>query len=101
MKPFTCGLRPVHPGEFLREDILPALGKSKTMIAELLGISRYTLYSILNEEQPITPQMALRIGKLTGTTAESWLRLQSRYDLTVEGQAMVAAIERIPTLEAA
>jgi antitoxin HigA-1 len=60
------GLKPMHPGEMLREDILPSLGKRKTEIASLLGISRQTLFDILGERQPITPAMALRFGKLLG-----------------------------------
>jgi addiction module HigA family antidote len=60
------GLKPMHPGEMLREDVVPALGKSKIEIAQLLGISRQTLYDILDEKQPVTPGMALRIGKLLG-----------------------------------
>ena len=49
------GLRPTHPGELLREDVFPSLGKSKAKIAEMLGISRQTLYDILGERSPITP----------------------------------------------
>ena len=62
--PLTAGLRPLHPGELLREDVLPALGRPKTEIARLLGISRQWLYDILEERQPITAPMAVRIGKL-------------------------------------
>ena len=65
------GLKPMHPGEMLREDVLPALGKSKTEIARLLGVSRQTLYDILDEKQPVTPGMALRLGKLLGNRARS------------------------------
>ena len=61
------GLKPMHPGEMLREDVLPALGKSKTEIARLLGVSRQTLYDILDEKQPVTPGMALRLGNRSGT----------------------------------
>lgn len=95
------GLQPVHPGALLREDVLPALGRPKTEIARLLGISRATLYDILRERQPVTPAMALRFGKLTGTTPDSWLAMQRNYDLATEGPAMAEAIARIPTLEAA
>ena len=56
--PLLKGLRPVHPGEHLREDVLPALGKSKAEIARLLGVSRQTLYDVLNERQPITANLA-------------------------------------------
>ncbi len=59
-------IRPIHPGEMLREDVLPALGRPKTEIARLVGISRQTLYDILAERQPVTAQMAIRLGKLCG-----------------------------------
>jgi antitoxin HigA-1 len=74
-------IRPIHPGEMLREDVLPALGRPKTEIARPLGISRQTLYDILNEKQPITAQMAPRIGKLCGNGGDIWIRLQTRYDM--------------------
>jgi addiction module HigA family antidote len=64
--PLLNGLQPMHPGEMLREDVLPSLGRSKTEIASLLGISRQTLFDILRERQPVTPAMALRFGKLLG-----------------------------------
>lgn len=99
--PLLAGLRPVHPGELLREDVLPAIGRPKTEIAELMHVSRQTLYDILNEKQPITPRMALRVGKLTGTTAESWLRMQEYYDLKIAEAEIAAELEDIPTLQAA
>ena len=99
--PLLKGLRPVHPGEHLREDILPALGKPKVEIARLLGVSRQTLYDVLNEKQPITANLALRIGKLVGGGAEIWLRMQQAYDLQIAEKALAKVIARIPTLEAA
>ena len=95
------GLRPMHPGELLREDVLPALGRPKTEIARLLGISRQTLYDILNEKQPITAQMALRIGKLCGNGGGIWLRLQSRYDMHIAEMELGDALDAIPMLKAA
>jgi addiction module HigA family antidote len=99
--PLLAGLRPTHPGELLREDVLPALGRSKVDIAGLLGVSRRQLYNILGESQPVTPQMALRIAKLTGTTPESWLAMQQAYDLRLAEKEIAAALKAIPTLEAA
>ena len=55
-----ASIDPTHPGEILREDILPALCMSKTAVADALGISRQTLYGILNEKQPVTAEMAVR-----------------------------------------
>ena len=98
---FLRGLKPMHPGEMLREDVLPALGKSKTEIARLLGISRQTLYDILDEKQPVTPGMALRIGKLLGNGPELWINLQRAYDLAVAERELAGELKRIPTLTAA
>src|SRR5674476_404304 len=75
------GLPPMHPGELFREEILPALDRSKTEIARLLGVSRQTLYDVLQEKQPVTPGMALRLGQLCGNGPDLWLNLQKRYDL--------------------
>lgn len=90
---------PMHPGKLLREDVLPAIGRPKTEIARLLGISRKTLYDILDEKQPVTPAMALRIGKLCGNGPMLWLNLQLRYDLWRAPQT--TALNAIPTLKAA
>ena len=94
-------IRPIHLGEMLREDVLPALGRPKTEIARLLGISRQTLYDILNEKQPITAQMALRIGKLCGNGPDIWIRLQTRYDLEIAERQLGDALDKIPLLRAA
>ncbi len=90
---------PMHPGALLREDVLPALKRPKSEIAELLGISRRTLYDILEEKQPVTPAMALRIGKLCGNGPDLWLALQSRYDLWQARKTV--KVSKIPTLQAA
>jgi antitoxin HigA-1 len=94
-------IRPIHPGEILREDVLPALARPKTEIARLLGISRQTLYDILNEKQPVSAQMALRIGKMCGNGPEIWLNLQKRYDLQLAEKELGDALDAIPLLEAA
>jgi antitoxin HigA-1 len=99
--PLLKGLKPVHPAQIIREDVLPALGRSKSEVARLLGISRQTLYELLGERQPITVPMALRIAKLTGTTPESWLNMQRAYDLTIAEREMADEIAKIPTLREA
>jgi addiction module HigA family antidote len=98
--PLTAGLPPVHPGAFLREITLPALGKPKTEIARLLGISRQTLHDILAEKQPVTAPMALRLGKLLGNGGGVWYRMQQAYDLKRAQRSMAAELEKIPTLKA-
>ncbi len=100
-KRHLSGLPPIHPGEILREDVLPALGRPKAEIARLLGISRQTLYDILEERQPVTPGMALRLGKLLGNGAEFWIDLQRAYDLQIAERELAPILARIPTLEVA
>ena len=94
------GLPPMHPGELLREDIMPALGRSHAEIARLLGVSRQTLHAILTERQPVTPLMALKLGKLCGKGPELWLSLQAHYDFEKLGKAKRAELASIPTLAA-
>lgn len=94
------GLKPMHPGELLREDIVPALNKSKSEIARLLGISRQTLYDILDEKQPVTPSMALRFGKLFGNGPNLWLNLQRNFDLQRAEREIAQELKTIKTLEA-
>jgi antitoxin HigA-1 len=72
---------PVHPGEILREDVLPALKLSVTETARRLGVSRQQLHRVLACTHPITTDMALRIGKFAGNGPELWLRMQQAYDL--------------------
>ena len=89
---------PAHPGEILREDILPALRMSKTAVAGALGISRQTLYDILNERQPVTAEMAVRFGKLFGNGAAFWINLQRARDLAIAERTV--DVSSIPTLQA-
>jgi addiction module HigA family antidote len=90
---------PTHPGELLREDILPATRKKKAEIARLLGISRQHLHDILSETKPVSPAVAVRLGKLFGNGAGLWVRMQGNYDTwQAEREIDVSAI---PTLSAA
>jgi addiction module HigA family antidote len=73
--------RPTHPGAILREDILPALKMTQTELAELLGVSRLSVSELLHEKRALSPEMAVRIGKLLNTSAESWLHMQEAVDL--------------------
>jgi antitoxin HigA-1 len=90
----------MHPGELLREDVVPALGRTRAEIARLLGVSRQTLHAIMTERMPVTPEMALRLGKLCGNGPELWLNLQARYDLHRLSKTKRAEIAAIPTLAA-
>jgi len=62
---------PTHPGELLREDVLPEVKKSKAEISRLLGISRQHLHDILAERKPVSPEVAVRLGKLFGNVLVS------------------------------
>ena len=74
-------LPPVHPGEIIREDILPEVGLSVTAAAKALGVSRQMLHDILAERKPLSAVMCLKISRLLGSTPEFWMRLQADYDL--------------------
>ena len=70
---------PSHPGALL-DDIIPDTGKTKTEIARLLGISRQQLYDIISERKPVSPAVAVRLGKLFGDGPGIWLRMQAAND---------------------
>ena len=95
--------RPTHPGAILREDVLPGLDITQARLAELLGVSRLTVSQILNEHRALTPDMALRLEKLLGSGAESWLRMQEAVDLWDARQQpqRFATIKRLPPIAAA
>lgn len=90
---------PTHPGALLRDITLPAIGRSKTAIARALGVSRQSLYDILNEKQGVSPEMAVRLGKLCGNGPRMWLNMQAAHDLWKAER--VVSVEDIPTIEAA
>lgn len=77
---------PPHPGEVLRELCLAPLKLTVTDAAEALGVSRKTLSAILNGRAGISPEMAIRLSRAFGTSAESWLNQQMQYDLWVAEQ---------------
>lgn len=76
---------PPHPGEMLKEDILPALNLTVTQAAEQLGITRAALSRVLNGRAAISPEMALRLegwlGEENGGRADLWVAEQAAYDL--------------------
>ena len=77
---------PPHPGESIREDILPALGVSVTEAAKSLGVSRVTLSRLIHGQSGVSADMARRLeawlgGPDRGPSAESWLKMQVDYDL--------------------
>ena len=79
-------LPPVHPGEIIREDILPEVGLSVTAVAKALGVSRQMVHAILAGRKPLSPVMCLKVSRLFGSTPEFWMRLQAGYDLKKAAQ---------------
>ena len=73
--------KPTHPGETLRVDVLPALNMTQAEFARRLDVSRLTVSELLLEKRGMSADMAMRVGKLTNTTPESWLRMQYALDL--------------------
>jgi antitoxin HigA-1 len=90
---------PSHPGALLREDVVPATGRTKSEIARLLGISRQHFHDILSERKSVTPAVAVRLGKLFGDGAGVWLRMQAAYDTWHAERAI--DVSAIPTIRAA
>ena len=72
---------PPHPGEILKEDVLPELGLSVTEAAAALGVARVTLSRVVNGRAAISADMALRLGDWLGNGADTWLRMQVAFDL--------------------
>jgi addiction module HigA family antidote len=93
--------QPTHPGEMLREDVLPALELSVSEAARRLGISRQQLHRVLACTHPITTEMALRIGKFAGNGPDIWLRMQLSYDLWHAEQRMKDELSNIETVASA
>jgi addiction module HigA family antidote len=93
----TNGLPPVHPGEILKEDVLPSVGLSVTAAAKALGVSRQMLHDILAERKPLSAVMCLRVSRLFGSSPEMWMRLQAAYDLkkAEQNKKVMARVARI------
>ena len=87
---------PTHPGSVLKEDVLPSLNLSVTEAARQLGVSRQTLHRIMAGTHPITPAMALRLGKFCGNGPAIWLRMQQGHDLWHAEQSLREELKRIP-----
>jgi antitoxin HigA-1 len=78
--PVKIGMKPPHPGRFIREEILDELGLSIARAAEILGVRRATLSDLVNGKAALSPEMALRIEKAFGVSLDTLLRLQAWHD---------------------
>jgi len=91
---FKNGMRPVHPGEILREDFLRPAGLSANALAKALHVPAPRINDIVRERRGITADTAMRLARYFGGDAQSWLNLQSVYDLRVAEKANARRIER-------
>ena len=88
------GMRPIHPGEILREEYLVPLGLSANTLARALGVTTARVNDIVRERRGITGDTALRLARYFGTDAQSWLNLQAAYELRLAEIETGKAIER-------
>ena len=96
----TAGIRmknPAHPGGFVKSEIIEPLGLSVTAAAQVLGVTRATLSTLLNEHSQLSSEMALRIEKAFGVPMDTLMRMQNSYDIAQarkrEGEIKVARFE--------
>jgi addiction module HigA family antidote len=87
------GLRPVHPGEVLREDFLEPLGMTTNALANALRAALSKIEDVVNERREIDAELALRLARYFGGDAETWLNLQQAYDLKVAVRAHGSRID--------
>lgn len=101
--PNTTGMqrKPTHPGEMLREDFIPDYGLTVTGLAEAIGVSRQSVNELLRERRGVSPEMALRLGRLFGNSPEFWLNAQLAVDLWLAAQSLKDEVTRIKPLQAA
>ena len=89
---------PVHPGRVFLLDILVPLRITVTDAARMMGITRKALSELVNEKSSCSPQMAVRIAKVTRTSAESWLAMQAKLDLWKARQNETGLLQEFPKI---
>jgi addiction module HigA family antidote len=87
-------LKPIHPGEILREEFMIPFGLNPNKLAIALRVAPPNVYEMVNEERGISSEMALRLGRFFSTTPEFWINLQAHYDLSVSRQEVEKKINR-------
>ena len=93
--------RPVHPGEILREDFMPDYKLTVSGLADALGVSRQSVNELVRERRAVSPEMALRLGRLFGNSPEFWLKLQRAVDLYDTAAATRDDVQHITPLRVA
>ena len=95
-KPRRGGRRPTHPGEILRDFVLPELKISISEAARQLGVTRQTLHAILSSRSAVTAEMALRLGRFCGNGPGLWMRMQQAFDLWQAEARLDGELDKIP-----
>ncbi|WP_206453608.1 HigA family addiction module antitoxin [Aurantimonas marina] len=90
--------RPIHPGEFLREEYLVPLNMSAGALARQLRLPRTRIERIVKEEVGITPDTALRLGRYFNTTPQFWMNFQQAYELETQAAKLAEELESIKPL---
>ncbi len=94
------GMRPIHPGEILREEYLNPLGLSAHALSKALRVPPARVNEIVRETRGVTPDTALRLARFFGGDAKSWMNLQVAYDLKLAEKAVAKQIAKeVPTIE--
>lgn len=93
------GLPPLHPGELL-EEILHDLGMSQAALARVLGVSPMRISHVIREERPVTAELALRLGRAFGQSAQYWINLQNTYDLKIAERKLKGSLSKVKRLAA-
>jgi addiction module HigA family antidote len=93
--------RPTHPGEMLRADFLPDYGLTVATLAKAIGVTRQSVNELLRGRRALSPDMALRLSRLFGNSAEFWLNAQRAVDLWDAAQAIKGEMGRIKPLRVA
>lgn len=94
-------IRPIHPGEMLREDFMPDFGLSVSGLAKAIGVSRQSINELVRGRRALSPEMALRLARLFGNRPEFWLNAQRAVDLWDAAESIKSDVERIDPLNVA
>jgi antitoxin HigA-1 len=93
--------KPTHPGELIREDLLPETGISQTELAKLMGVSRRTVSELVHERRKVSPDIAFRLARVFNSTPEMWLNMQQAVDIWEADRVHGREYEKIRSVEEA
>ncbi|GAA3140129.1 HigA family addiction module antitoxin [Rhodococcus baikonurensis] len=96
----TTDLRPIHPGEILREDFLEPFGITQNRLATIIGVPPRRINEIVHGKRSITADTALRLAKAFGNSAQFWLNIQDRYELDLAADKLGDTLAKITRLSA-